>query len=292
MTAQPHLVSDAAADAVATPSGKGRGTENFPVGSMLIRPDLRRHVHRFYRFARTADDIADNPALSPADKIARLDRMAAALDGAADPGAAVAVEMAASLAETGVTPRHCHDLLTAFRQDAVKQRYDDWADLMNYCRYSASPVGRYLLDLHGEDRATWDASDALCDALQVLNHLQDCAIDYREMDRVYLPAETLAASGAGLDDLKAAAAGPGLRRCLDRLLDGVEELARRYRPLASGIRDPRMRGEAAAITVLADRLTARLRRGDPVATRVKLSRTDFAVAGLTGLRAALLGVRR
>src|SRR6185437_8811128 len=154
------LASDPPAPAtVETPSGKGRGGENFPVGSWLIRRDLRAHVHAFYRFARNADDIADNPALSADDKLRRLDRMEAVLDG--DPGgdAPSAALMRASLAETGVDAQHCRDILRAFRLDATKLRYRDWDDLMGYCRYSAAPVGRQLLDLHGESpTATWPAS--------------------------------------------------------------------------------------------------------------------------------------
>jgi farnesyl-diphosphate farnesyltransferase len=155
--AEPALKS-----AVETPSGKGRGDENFPVGSWLIRRDLRPHVHAFYRFAREADDIADNPALVASEKLRRLDRMGAVLDGAAGDDAFSAKAMRASLQVTGTTAQHCHDVLRAFRLDATKLRYRDWDDLMEYCRYSASPVGRQLLDLHGESHATGPPSDALC----------------------------------------------------------------------------------------------------------------------------------
>ena len=142
---------------VETPSGKWRSAENFPVGSFLIRRDLRPHVHAFYRFARNADDIADNPGLTADEKIERLDRMAAILDGALGEDSPAAAAMRESLIETGVTAQHCRDVLHAFRLDAVKLRYQDWDDLMAYCRYSASPVGRQLLDLHGESRDTWPA---------------------------------------------------------------------------------------------------------------------------------------
>src|SRR5260370_692383 len=143
------------AEGVEPPSGKWRGDENFPVGWWLIRRDLRVHVHAFYRFARNADDIADSPTLPAADKLRRLDRMAAVLDGASgESGSPAAAAMRASLAATGVTGQHCHDVLQAFRLDATKLRYRDWDDLMEYCRYSAAPVGRQLLDLHGESRAT------------------------------------------------------------------------------------------------------------------------------------------
>src|SRR5215475_1796853 len=197
MTAQ----SAAAASSVETPSGKWREAENFPVGSLLIRRDLRPHVHAFYRFARNADDIADNPALNADEKIRRLDRMAAILDGASEDDSPAALAMRKSLVETRMTAQHCHDVLHAFRLDATKLRYRDWDDLMGYCRYSASPVGRQLLDLHGESRTTWPASDALCSALQVLNHLQDCADDYRRLDRVYLPLDDLAAEGTAVEVL-------------------------------------------------------------------------------------------
>ena len=270
---------------VETPSGKGRSGENFPVGSWLIRRDLRVHVHAFYRFARNADDIADNPALNPDDKVRRLDRMAAILDGAPGVDSPAATAMRASLAETGVTAQHCHDVLHAFRLDATKLRYRDWGDLMEYCRYSAAPVGRQLLDLHGESRNTWPASDALCAALQVLNHLQDCAADYRALDRVYLPLEDLAAMGCTVEALEAPAASPGLRRVIDSLLDRTDILIATARDLPSRVSARGLRWETAVIVGLAARLARRLRHGDPVATRVKLGKNDFVAAFLTGILA-------
>ena len=90
-----------------------------------------------------------------------------------------------------MSPVHAQDLLKAFRLDATKRRYKDWDDLIAYCAYSAMPVGRFVLDVHGESRATWPASDAICAALQINNHLQDCANDYRDLDRVYMPLDEL-----------------------------------------------------------------------------------------------------
>jgi squalene synthase HpnC len=285
------LAPTAAADPIGieAPSGKGPGDENFPVGSWLIRRDLRVHVHAFYRFARTADDIADSPLLGAEDKLRRLDRMAEILDGAEgiDSGgkSPAARAMRESLAATGVTAQHCHDVLRAFRQDAVKLRYRDWDDLMEYCRYSAAPVGRQLLDLHGESRAAWPASDALCAALQVLNHLQDCAADYRALDRVYLPLADLGAAGSGVAALSAPAASPELRRVLDILLDRTDSLIATARGLAPGVAARGLRWESAVIVALAARLARRLRRGDPLAGRVKLARSDFAAAFISGVLA-------
>jgi hydroxysqualene synthase len=266
-----------------TPSGKGRGDENFPVGSFLIRRDLRVHVHAFYRFARIADDIADNPALAADDKVRRLDRMAEVLEGAPGDDSPTATRMRASLAATGVTAQHCHDVLRAFRLDATKLRYAGWGELMEYCRYSAAPVGRQLLDLHGESRDTWPASDALCSALQVLNHLQDCAEDYRNLDRVYVPLDALAAEGLTIEVLTAPKSSPAFRRVLDRLLERTEALVAIARELPGGVKSGGLRRESAAIVALAARLARHLVRGDPLAGRVKLGKVDFAMALVTGL---------
>jgi squalene synthase HpnC len=276
-------------EAVETPSGKGAGDENFPVASRLVSRRLRPHVARFYAFARAADDIADNPALAPGDKVRRLDLFEAGLDGR--PGVPAATALRESLAATGVPDRHARDLLAAFRQDATKGRYRDWNDLLGYCELSANPVGRYLMDLHGETRAMWAPSDALCTALQILNHLQDCQSDFRRLDRVYLPGDWLADEGLDVAALDRPAATPALRCVLDRCLDGCDALiaaarARPTRPLSR-----RLHAEMALITRLAGRLSARLRREDPVAGRVALSRADFVRAGIAGA-AALLLLRR
>jgi len=268
---------------VETPSGKDKGDENFPVGSFLIRRDLRVHVHAFYRFARIADDIADNPALSADEKVRRLDRMEAVLDGAPGADSPAAVAARASLLETGTTFQHCRDILHAFRMDATKLRYEDWADLMHYCRYSASPVGRQLLDLHGESQDTWPPGDALCNALQVLNHLQDCAEDHRNLDRVYLPRQDLKACGATIPELQAGQLSPGMRCAIDRLLDGTDRLIAEARNLPPRVKSPGLRRECAVIVNLAERLSGHLRRGDPLASRVKLKPVDFVAALLIGV---------
>ena len=285
MTALAAETPPPADGSVETPSGKWRSGENFPVGSWLIRRDLRVHVHAFYRFARNADDIADNPALAADDKVRRLDRMAAILDGAPGEDSPAAGAMRRSLLETGVTAQHCHDVLHAFRLDATKLRYRDWDDLMGYCRYSASPVGRQLLDLHGESRDTWPPSDALCSALQVLNHLQDCAADYRNLDRVYLPLDDLARAGCTVEALVAPAASPGLRKVIASLLDRTEDLIATARDLPPRVMARGLRWESAVIVALAGRLARRLQHGDPLAARVKLPKNDFAAAFLTGILA-------
>ena len=274
----------ATASSVETWSGKDRSDENFPVGSFLIRPALRPHVHAFYAFARNADDIADSPDLLPDDKIERLDTMEAVLLGQRDGGSPSGIGLRASLTETGVTPRHAQDLLRAFRQDATKRRYASWDELLEYCRYSAMPVGRHVLDLHGEDPGTHAPSDPLCAALQVLNHLQDGAKDLAALDRCYLPGDALAKAGARVEDLAGPAETPALRRVFDGLLDEVDRLNAHAADLPGFVRDRRLRLECAVILGLSRRLARRLRAGDPVAGRVKLMKRDAAGSMVAALR--------
>jgi farnesyl-diphosphate farnesyltransferase len=264
-------------------SGKDKGDENFPVGSLFIRKSLRDHVHAYYAFARNADDIADSDALSPEQKIERLNVMEDVLTGARTEGSPSAARLKISLAQSGVAAIHARELLVAFRQDAVQNRYADWAALMDYCRYSAAPVGRYMLDLHGESRATWPASDALCAALQVLNHLQDCAADLRNLDRCYLPQDWLTEADARTDDLARPETTPALRMVFDKMLDATEGLNSIAATLAGQIKARRLRTEVAIIAGLARRLTTHLRYGDPLASRVKLSKLDFFSATIAAL---------
>jgi squalene synthase HpnC len=273
---------------VETPSGKGSRDENFPVGSFLLARRLRPHVALFYAFARAIDDIADNPALAPVDKIARLDGFEAAITGRVTDatGFEKAYRLRESLLATDVDPQHCVDLVAAFKQDATKLRYRDWDDLMGYCNLSAGPVGRYLLDLHGEDRGLYPASDALCNALQVINHLQDCADDYRNLDRVYLPLDWIEEAGARVEDLAAGRASPALRRVIDRTLGGVESLLPRARELPRLLGSRRLACESSVIVVIAERLTRLLRQQDPLAQRVELTAFGFLGWGLIGLARA------
>jgi farnesyl-diphosphate farnesyltransferase len=263
-------------------SGKDKGDENFPVGSILIAKKLRPHVHAYYNFARNADDIADSESLAPDEKIARLNTMEAVLLGAGD-DAPSAARLRESLEQTKIPAIHARELLVAFRQDATKTRYETWAELMDYCRYSAAPVGRYVLDLHGEDRNTWPASDALCAALQILNHIQDCSGDLRSLDRCYIPQDWLHKNSAATDDIARTKASPGLRATLDEMLAATARLNAEAAALPGLVKSRRLRVETAIITSLARRLTARLQAGDPLAMRVKLTKPDFLAATLQSL---------
>jgi squalene synthase HpnC len=278
-------------DAAAFRTGKGEHDENFPVASHLIAPRHRGPIIAFYNFVRTADDIADHPTLSPAEKIAHLDRLAASLTGEGPPERA-AEPLMAVLAERGMSARHALDLLEAFRLDAQISRYADWPDLIGYCALSAMPVGRFVLDVHGEDHATWAASDALCAALQVINHLQDCGQDYRDLDRVYLPLDTMAAHGAAIEDLGSERASPALRAVIVDLAERTSGLLHDSSVFAAQIRDRRLSLEVAVIQSLAEALTAKLKRRDPLSERVHASKPEAIVLAGLGILRGLRARRR
>ena len=264
-------------------SGKDRHDENFPVGSLLVSRRLRPHMHAYYDFARNADDIADSAAMDAEEKIARLDVMEEVLLAKRDHGAPSALRLRASLAETGVSAAHATDLLIAFRQDATQNRYETFDELYNYCRYSAVPVGRYVLDLHGQGAGCYAASDALCISLQILNHLQDCADDLRLLDRCYIPQALMRHFSVTTLDLLRPAETPALRRVFITILDRIDRLNLAAEELPHMVRDRRLRAETKCISVLAARLAARLGRHDPLAARVALTKAD----GLYGLLRAL-----
>jgi squalene synthase HpnC len=274
---------------IAWDSGQGQGDENFPVASVLVAPRHRSTVLAFYRVARMADDVADHPDAPPTDKLVRLAAIEASLIGA-DDSVAQAVALRRVLQQRGLTSRHMLDLLEAFRRDVTKNRYADWDDLMDYCRYSAAPVGRFVLDVHGEPTSLWAASDALCAALQVINHLQDCAKDYRDLDRVYVPLDTLREAGLGVEALGAARASPALAGVIADVARRTRLLLEIARSLAGQVADLRLCLEIAVIQRLAESLDDRLLRRDPLSERVHhrapeaLGLALAAVGGALGAR--------
>jgi len=275
--------------ASALQSGKGHRDENFPVASILIRARHRPVILAFYRFARAADDIADHPTASADEKLRLLEMFRASLMGEAD-SAEEAVALRTALAARDLSPQHGADLLEAFRRDVTVQRYRDWDELMDYCRYSAMPVGRFVLDVHGEDRSTWPANDALCAALQVINHLQDCQKDHRSLDRVYLPLDTMWAEGIGPEALMATTASPELRRVITSLARRTQALLDRARPFAGQIKDARLAFEVTVIQRLAEDLTAMLMRRDPLSQRVHHGKRDL-IPLLLGATGRFIGTR-
>jgi squalene synthase HpnC len=269
-------------------SGKGHRDENFPVASRLIERRHRSIIRAFYDFVRVADDIADHPLLNHSEKLSRLDSLEASLlgDRYDEP---IGAALREALRSRGLSANHPRDLLTAFRQDVVKSRYDNWSDLIGYCTYSAMPVGRFVLDVHGEPKSTWQASDALCAALQIINHLQDCAADYRTLDRIYLPLDILSDHGVAVEALDQAQSSPALIGCVRDVAARTAVLLRQSRVLPEIVGNVRLAAEISAIQALAGRLVTILQNRDPLSEMVHLTK---AQALMTGAAAASMHLLR
>ncbi len=165
--------------------------ENFPVGSLLLGRESRRHLHRIYAFARTADDLADEPPGGEEGRrsIQELRReFLAALEGA--PSHPMLEALAETVREKNLEPSLFLDLLSAFEQDTWKKRYETREDVLDYCRRSANPVGRLVLRVQGvRDGRADELSDQVCTGLQIANFLQDVRADFEKRDRIYLPLQ-------------------------------------------------------------------------------------------------------
>jgi squalene synthase HpnC len=265
-------------------SGKTHRDENFPVASWIIHPRHRALILAFYNFVRTADDIADHATLGADDKLRYLDLFEAELLGKGDTQKE-AVSLRNALAARAMPPRHALDVLVAFRMDVTKLRYENWDDVIHYCRYSAMPVGRFMLDVHGESTSTWAASDALCAALQINNHLQDCAKDYRDLNRVYLPRDALATPGATVEMLGEAKSPAPLLQCLQALAVRTETLLNESKSLAAEVKDFRLGLEISVIQAFADKIVGMLKVRDPLSERVHLGPLELlgqSVGGIAG----------
>jgi squalene synthase HpnC len=268
-------------------SGKTHRDENFPVASWIIHPRHRTLILAFYNFVRTADDIADHATLPAVEKLRYLDLLEAELLGNGD-SQKEAVNLRHALAERAMPPRHAQDVLIAFRMDVSKQRYENWDEVIHYCRYSAMPVGRFMLDVHGESTSTWTASDALCAGLQINNHLQDCAKDYKNLNRVYLPRDALAASGATVEMLGEAKSPPALLQCLQALAVRTEALLGDSKSLSAEVRDLRLGVEVSMIQTFADKIVRMLKVRDPLSDRVHLSPIELLGRSLAGISAEMM----
>jgi hydroxysqualene synthase len=215
--------------------------ENFPVASLLCPPALRPSVTAIYRFARTADDIADEGDATPARRLNELAEFRADLAGVLHRGTASArwpgvfEPLRTVLQRPSFPSGLLEDLLSAFEQDVVKHDYADRAELLDYCNRSANPVGRLLLHLYGiDDAAALRHSDAICSALQLANFWQDFGVDTAR-GRLYTPASDRARHGVSAVDLLAGRDAPNVRRLVADLAGWARELMLSGVPLVHAI---------------------------------------------------------
>lgn len=263
--------------------------ENFPVASILIPKKIRPHIMAYYNFARYADDVADNPILSPKEKISILDELEDVLLGKKNPTEKTkcAEKLKKSLDMTKINPTRATDLLIAFRMDAKEKSYNSWIDLMEYCKYSAAPVGRYILDLHHESTATYWPSDMLCSALQIINHLQDSKNDWQNLKRAYIPELYFKNQSITYDELTKNHITEKLKPIINLMLEQTEGLLIEASTLPLVTFNRRLRMEIVVIHTLAQKLLSRLKKQDILASHVDLHKTDWIMAFISGITRGL-----
>ena len=271
-------------DIIFKPSTKTQNDENFPVTTRFIPAAFRRHIHLFYNCVRSADDIADSASLTSKQKSFLLKQIDDVLKGTEkyNENTEFAFQHRQSADETGVTIEHARHLLQAFMMDITKLRYRNWSELINYCHYSAAPVGRYLLDLHGCDKNSQKGTDSLCIALQILNHLQDCKMDYMALNRVYIPEEFFKAHKTDVTILEANNTDINFRRVLDTILTRTDELIYIAREETGKISHRGLRFQTGIIIAIAENLSKALRQRDPISERVELTKRQYAFCFLKG----------
>jgi squalene synthase HpnC len=255
--------------------------ENFPVASLLLPAPLRRPIEVIYRFARSADDIADEGDATREQRLAGLAAYQAELDRIERgemPQTPLFVDLAAIIAGHALPLQLFRDLLDAFAQDVVKTRYADFPELLDYCRRSANPVGRLVLYLAG--RATpenLERSDCICSALQLINFWQDVAVDWQK-DRVYLPLNDLPRFRVAETDIAEGRWSANWAALVDFQIDRTLAMMARGAPLVHAL--PGRLGWEIRLTVQGGlRILERLRqvRGDVFTRRPRLRKWDWLV---------------
>ena len=259
---------------VETTLTKNHKQENFPVGSWLLSKKIRPQILIFYKFARAADDIADSPNLTSKEKIKRLNLFRKSIESSK-----VKIPKAEGLKkiclQNKIKTNHALNLLKAFKQDAIKKRYKNWSELINYCKYSAVPVGRFMIDLHKERKISYKYSDPLCIALQILNHIQDCKDDYNKINRVYLPSTFLKKYNVKLEQLKKNHTEKNLRLAINEVLSHTEKLINQADKFKKIMKNYKLSKETTFILEIAKSLLELLKKKDPLKNKVILNKFDY-----------------
>ena len=262
--------------------------ENFPVASRLVPSRLRPAVVAIYQFARSADDIADEGDAAPETRLAQLDAYEANLERI-ERGEPPSDEPFAALAVTvqrhGLPVSAFRDLLSAFRQDVLKRRYETYSELLDYCTRSANPIGRLLLHLYGISGAEhYRCADAICTGLQLVNFWQDIALDWRK-GRVYLPTEDLARFGVDAQQIATGRCDDRWARLLAFEVERARELLVSGRPLAAAL-SVRLALELKLVIAGGLRILQAIDavKGDIFQRRPQLRALDWAAVAVTALR--------
>lgn len=241
----------------------------------------------FYSFLRGMDDISDSPVLQREEKREQLRMIRLGFqENQPEMLPEWALPYYKQVQDKKLSHEHGDKLWQAFWQDTEKSHYRSFSEVVSYCKLSAVPVGRAVLEISGEPKPKLAAADALCIALQLINHLQDVRSDYLERKRVYLPQDWLEQQGLSEKVLHKAETGPKLRHVLNMWLDEIDKYLRQAGHLPNSIRHRGLRWELRIMLALARGLARKLRRADSMAEHVKLGKFHRAILGL----GAIIGV--
>ena len=267
-------------------SGKSYSDENFPVASFLMTKKIRSIVRVFYFFARMADDIADHQKLSSNQKKKILLFFDNAISKSKKTNNKVLDKMIAKFKELPSGKKYSRNLLKAFIMDASNKKYKNWNDLLYYCKFSANPVGRFVIDAVNERKnieKIYEASDSLCTALQIINHIQDCKKDFKELNRVYIPESFFKKYSLDKKILRKSKSIENFERLKIEIVDNVLVSLRKTKLGLREIQSWRLRKETLIILNIAKRLCNLLKINDPLEKQIKLSRIDFIFCFFKGI---------
>ena len=267
-------------------SGKSYSDENFPVASFLMTKKIRSIVRVFYFFARMADDIADHQKLSSNQKKKILLFFDNAISKSKKTNNKILDKMIAKFKELPSGKKYSRNLLKAFMMDASNKKYKNWNDLLYYCKFSANPVGRFVIDAVNERKnieKIYEASDSLCTALQIINHIQDCKKDFRQLNRVYIPDSFFRKYSLDKKTLRKSKSVENFERLKIEIVDNVLVSLRKTKLGLREIKSWRLRKETLIILNIAKRLCYLLKINDPLEKQIKLSRIDFIFCFFKGI---------
>ena len=267
-------------------SGKSYSDENFPVASFLMTKKIRKIVRIFYFFARMADDVADHKTLTKHQKIKILKSFDNAILKNKQSHNKVLQDMILEFKGLPSGKKYSRNLLKAFLMDASNKKYIKWSDLLYYCKYSANPVGRFVIDAVKEKNnleKIYEASDNLCTALQIINHMQDCKKDLEELNRVYIPESLFKKYSINKSILKKSRSMGNFEKLKVEIIENVLTSLKTTKIGLSFIQSWRLRKETLIILNIAKRLCNLLKKRDPLKEKVKLSRIELIFCFFKGI---------
>ena len=272
-------------------SGKTHTDENFPVSSFIVKKTIKKHVRNFYFYARTADDIADNKELDPKKKMEILSELDLIISKRKSSDVTITNDLITSLNELKIDDKNPRNILKAFKLDTHKKRYKEWDDLINYCKYSANPVGRFVIDVNyfvenktqSNINNVYRASDNLCTALQIINHLQDCKKDFLELDRIYIPQQMFKKFNLTEAEIRNEKSSHNFNLLKIEIVNKIEHMLDKSKNSLKLIKLKRLRKEIFIIFYIAKKLCYLLKKNDPLKKNVKLTRIDLIFCFLKGI---------